>query len=131
MQRLVLAVTLSLVAALTPAQAKDPLELRDMGSFHIGGRLIEITRRVAGTTTGCTATGATNELVIDSRCGLTPSTVARARSRGNARLHTSTSMPTRGTMGKCCGRNPTILPPSLEVMIAIGSPASTCSPACR
>ena len=43
MQRLVLAVTLSLVAALTPAQAKDPLELRDMGSFHIGGRLIEIT----------------------------------------------------------------------------------------
>ena len=42
MQRLVLAVTLSLVAALTPAQAKDPLELRDMGSFHIGGRLIEM-----------------------------------------------------------------------------------------
>src|SRR5438128_4878317 len=43
MQRLVLAVTLSLVAALTPAQAKDPILLREMGSFHIGGRVIEVT----------------------------------------------------------------------------------------
>jgi pimeloyl-ACP methyl ester carboxylesterase len=43
MYRLVLGVTLGLIAASMTAQAKDPIELRDMGSFHIAGRLIEIT----------------------------------------------------------------------------------------
>jgi len=32
-----------LVAGSPLAQAKDPIQLRDMGSFHVGGRLIEIT----------------------------------------------------------------------------------------
>ena len=37
--------SLLLVAAATPAlaQSKEPIALRDMGSFHIGGRIIEIT----------------------------------------------------------------------------------------
>ena len=38
-----LVVALSLLAACAPARAEDAIGLRDMGSFHIGGRLIEIT----------------------------------------------------------------------------------------
>ena len=41
-----LAVGLLLALAATPAIAqakKEPIALRDMGSFHIGGRIIEIT----------------------------------------------------------------------------------------
>ena len=35
----------ALALAITPAiaQSKEPIALRDMGSFHIGGRIIEIT----------------------------------------------------------------------------------------
>src|SRR4051812_23003443 len=43
MLRLVLVLALSLAAGSALAQAKDPIVLRDMGSFHVGGRLIEIT----------------------------------------------------------------------------------------
>ena len=43
MRRLVLGCAMSLVAGSSLAQATDPIQLRDMGSFHIGGRLIEIT----------------------------------------------------------------------------------------
>jgi pimeloyl-ACP methyl ester carboxylesterase len=39
----VLGLALSLIAVSTAAQAKDPIELRDVGSFHMGGRLIEIS----------------------------------------------------------------------------------------
>src|SRR3979490_2842202 len=42
MRRWVLGFALSLGAS-TLVQAKEPIALRDMGSFHIGGRLIEIT----------------------------------------------------------------------------------------
>src|SRR5665647_9272 len=31
------------VAAMNPDTAKQPITLRDMGSFHIGGRVVEIT----------------------------------------------------------------------------------------
>jgi pimeloyl-ACP methyl ester carboxylesterase len=43
MRRLVLVLALSLAAGSARAQTKDPIVLRDMGSFHLGGRLIEIT----------------------------------------------------------------------------------------
>jgi pimeloyl-ACP methyl ester carboxylesterase len=43
MRRLVLVLALSLAAGSALAQTKDPIVLRDMGSFHVGGRLIEIT----------------------------------------------------------------------------------------
>lgn len=31
------------VAAFSPAMAGEPITLRDMGSFHIGGRVVEIS----------------------------------------------------------------------------------------
>jgi len=37
-----LLVTALLVGATSVALAKDPIALRDMGSFHIGGRVIEV-----------------------------------------------------------------------------------------
>jgi hypothetical protein len=43
MCRLVLVLALSLAEGSALAQTKDPIVLRDMGSFHLGGRLIEIT----------------------------------------------------------------------------------------
>jgi pimeloyl-ACP methyl ester carboxylesterase len=43
MRRLVRCSVLGLIAVSTAAQAKDPIELRDMGSLHMGGRLIEIS----------------------------------------------------------------------------------------
>jgi hypothetical protein len=33
----------TVVAALSPALAGEPITLRDMGSFHIGGRVVEIS----------------------------------------------------------------------------------------
>jgi pimeloyl-ACP methyl ester carboxylesterase len=42
MRRLAIALTLALVAGSTLAQSKEPIALRDMGSFHIGGRVIEV-----------------------------------------------------------------------------------------
>ncbi len=43
MRRLGIALALSLAAGSALAQGKEPVLLRDMGSFHIGGRLIEIS----------------------------------------------------------------------------------------
>ena len=44
MRRLLMGVLLALAAAPAFAQAKkEPIALRDMGSFHVGGRVIEIT----------------------------------------------------------------------------------------
>src|SRR5262245_49684150 len=43
MRRLSIALVLSLAAGSALGQGKEPLLLRDMGSFHVGGRVIEIT----------------------------------------------------------------------------------------
>jgi pimeloyl-ACP methyl ester carboxylesterase len=43
MRGLSLVLSFALVAVPAMAQSNDPIVLRDMGSFHIGGRLIEIT----------------------------------------------------------------------------------------
>ena len=43
MRRLVIVSALSLAAASAYAQSKEPIGLRDMGSFHVGGRVIDIT----------------------------------------------------------------------------------------
>ena len=40
--RMVLAVMATLAASSALADGKEPIPLRDMGSFHIGGRLIEV-----------------------------------------------------------------------------------------
>src|SRR5215208_2156621 len=42
MRRLVIVSALSFAAASAYAQSKEPIGLRDMGSFHVGGRVIEI-----------------------------------------------------------------------------------------
>ena len=43
MRRLVIVSALGLAAASAFAQTKEPIGLRDMGSFHVGGRVIDIT----------------------------------------------------------------------------------------
>src|SRR5947209_13836915 len=43
MLRLGIALAVSLAAGSAWAQGKEPIALRDMGSFHVGGRVIEIT----------------------------------------------------------------------------------------
>jgi pimeloyl-ACP methyl ester carboxylesterase len=43
MNRAVIALSLCLAAGPVFAQGKEPVALRDFGSFHVGGRLIEIT----------------------------------------------------------------------------------------
>jgi hypothetical protein len=43
MRRLGFVLTFSLAAGSALAQGKEPVLLRDMGSFHVGGRVIEIT----------------------------------------------------------------------------------------
>ena len=43
MRRLATALLLGLVMSPALAQTKEPLVLRDMGSFHIGGRHVEIS----------------------------------------------------------------------------------------
>src|SRR5262249_42418549 len=43
MRRLGIALAFSLAAGSAWAQSKEPILLRDMGSFHVGGRVIEIT----------------------------------------------------------------------------------------
>ena len=43
MRKVIIAFALSLAATQALAQGKEPIALRDMGSFHIGGRHIEIT----------------------------------------------------------------------------------------
>ncbi|MGA7487780.1 MAG: esterase [Xanthobacteraceae bacterium] len=43
MHRLAIAIVLSLAAGPALAQTKEPLVLREIGSFHVGGRVIEIT----------------------------------------------------------------------------------------
>lgn len=43
MRRIILAAMLGIAAPLTAAQANDDIALRGMGSFHVGGRLVEIT----------------------------------------------------------------------------------------
>ena len=46
MRRLLMGMLLAFAATPALAQAnKEPINLRDMGSFHIGGRVIEITGR--------------------------------------------------------------------------------------
>ena len=40
--RMVLALMAALTASSALAQNKEPIALRDMGSFHIGGRLVEV-----------------------------------------------------------------------------------------
>jgi hypothetical protein len=42
MRRLGIILALGLLAGPALAQGKEPINLRDMGSFHVGGRLIEI-----------------------------------------------------------------------------------------
>src|SRR3954465_11570372 len=65
MRRLFVGVLLSLAAAPAFADAqKEPIALRDMGSFHVGGRVIEITgqpgKEVVFTPGGGPAKGAPN-----------------------------------------------------------------------
>ena len=43
MRRLSIVLALGLAASSALAQSKEPIQLRDMGSFHVGGRIIEIT----------------------------------------------------------------------------------------
>ena len=43
MRRLAVVLALSVAAGSALAQTREPIVLRDMGSFHVGGRLIEIT----------------------------------------------------------------------------------------
>ena len=43
MRRLGFALAFGLAAASAAAQTKEPIALRDMGSFHVGGRVVEIT----------------------------------------------------------------------------------------
>jgi hypothetical protein len=43
MRRLFLFIAFSIGVGSTAAQGQDPIVLRQMGSFHVGGRLIEIT----------------------------------------------------------------------------------------
>src|SRR5262249_62332590 len=43
MRRLGIVLALGLAAGSAWAQGKEPIALRDMGSFHVGGRVIEIT----------------------------------------------------------------------------------------
>jgi hypothetical protein len=43
MRRSIMVLALSLAAGSACAQSKEPILLREMGSFHIGGRVIEIT----------------------------------------------------------------------------------------
>ena len=43
MRRLITGMLLALVATPAFAQAKkEPIALRDMGSFHVGGRVVEV-----------------------------------------------------------------------------------------
>ena len=42
MRRLGIALAFSLAAGSALAQGKEPILLRDMGSFHVGGRYIEV-----------------------------------------------------------------------------------------
>src|ERR1700682_2600469 len=41
--RVIVAASLMVAASMTAAMAAEPIALRDMGSFHVGGRLVEIT----------------------------------------------------------------------------------------
>ena len=43
MRRAVTGLLFALAATPAIAQSKEPIALRDMGSFHVGGRIIEIT----------------------------------------------------------------------------------------
>ena len=43
MHRLALTLMARLIASPALAQSREPIALRDMGSFHIGGRLIEVS----------------------------------------------------------------------------------------
>ena len=43
MRRLAAGLLLAFAATPAAAQSKEPIALRDMGSFHVGGRIIEIT----------------------------------------------------------------------------------------
>jgi hypothetical protein len=43
MRHLFLFIAFSIGVGSTAAQGQDPIVLRQMGSFHVGGRLIEIT----------------------------------------------------------------------------------------
>jgi pimeloyl-ACP methyl ester carboxylesterase len=43
MSRLTAALTAAALMTTLPALAEDPIALRDMGSFHVGGRLVEIS----------------------------------------------------------------------------------------
>src|SRR5229473_1086280 len=56
MRRLGIVLAVSLAAGSAWAQGKEPIALRDMGSFHVGGRVIEIT-------------GVTYETTPDGRAG--------------------------------------------------------------
>src|SRR5262244_2959892 len=43
MSRLAVALIAATLTATDPALAEDPISLRDMGSFHVGGRLVKIS----------------------------------------------------------------------------------------
>src|SRR3974390_2148892 len=43
MLRLAMTIAATILATATAAQAAEPISLRDMGSFHVGGRLVEIS----------------------------------------------------------------------------------------
>src|SRR5262245_16738746 len=43
MSRVVAASLATILISALPAKAEEPIALRDMGSFHVGGRLVEIS----------------------------------------------------------------------------------------
>ena len=45
MTRLAIISAAAVLMTSTLAQAAEPIALRDMGSFHVGGRLVEISRQ--------------------------------------------------------------------------------------
>ena len=57
MSRVSIAATVFALAIATSAQAAEPISLRDMGSFHVGGRLVEISGKPSLRTQGPIATG--------------------------------------------------------------------------
>ena len=60
--------SIALAVATVPAMAGEPITLRDMGSFHVGGRVVEITGKpVKELVLG--AGGVPAELVIVKKAG--------------------------------------------------------------
>jgi hypothetical protein len=86
MRRLGIVFAVSLAAGSAWAQGKEPIALRDMGSFHVGGRVIEITgqpiKEIVFTPGGVPAKMDPNS-IKSSRC--TCSTSCRKTARAGCR----------------------------------------------